>query len=159
MNKQASPVKSLDAFAKKLSQNGFQNAKVLAKKRMIGNAGTGSFFLDLIGGNKIKNSNAIKKMQTKLTDVDMKAGGAAYDFFNNRKSKRINNMKNMFVNEHIFDKGKNSFGSTDAVKIKSTGLLNPITKSRDKILPLVGGMTVANAITPKEPEDQSSRGE
>lgn len=65
-------------------------------------------------------------------------------------------MKNMFVNEHTFNKGLNSNGGTDAVKLKTTGLLNPLTKTKNAVFPFVGGMTVAGSVLPNTSKADNS---
>lgn len=143
MTRASTVIKNIDDLASVVKKSGIQNSKGVVNDAMFRNNGTGSFVLDFLTGNKLGKSKAYRNMQRKITDLDMRAGGKAYDFFDKRKSKALNSVKNSFVQDQEFLKKRN--GATDEyIKVKTTGLLNPISKTKEKVLPVVGSMTVAN---------------
>jgi len=147
MKKEASvPVKSIEDFASTLAKSGIKgDHKKIIDDTMFAKNGTGSMILDFLTKNKAGNNPTYKNFQRKLTDIDMKAGGKAYDFLDKRKGKISQSLKNSFVQEHdiLKNEGKNGLPS-EYIKVKSTGALNPLSKSKDKVVPFVGSMTLAN---------------
>ena len=147
MNKNASePVKSVLDFAKTMKRSGIKGSiKNNIDNAMLGNNGTGSMALDFITRKKIGSSNAYKNTQRKMTDIDMRAGGKAYDFLDNRKSRLANSLKKSLVQEHDILKKRGLNGLPDEyIKLKTTGILNPVSKTKNIALPFIGSMTVAN---------------
>lgn len=148
MNKNASePVKSVLDFAKTLKKSGIKgNFKGIIDNTMFEGNGTGSMLLDfLTRKNGSGLSKTYKNFQRKLTDVDMKVGGKAYDVLDKSKSRLANSLKNSLVQEHDILKRKGINGLPDEyLKFKTTGILNPISKTKNAVLPIVGSMTVAN---------------
>ena len=156
MNKNASePVKSVLDFAKTLKKSGIKgNFKGIIDNAMFEGNGTGSMILDFLTRNKAGTSNTYKNFQRKLTDMDMKVGGKAYDFLDKKKSSLANSLKNSLVQEHDILKRKGINNLPDEfIKVKTTGILNPISKTKDKVLPVIGSMTVANHLLANRKKD------
>ena len=88
MNKNASqPAKSVVDFAKTLKKSGIKgNFKGIIDNAMFEGNGTGSMVLDFLTRNKVGASKTYKNFQRKMTDIDMKVGGKAYDFLDNRNT-------------------------------------------------------------------------
>lgn len=156
MNKNASePVKSVVDFAKTLKKSGIKgNFKGIIDNAMFEGNGTGSMVLDFLTRKKVGATKTYKNFQRKMTDVDMRAGGKAYDFLGNRKSKLAQSLKKSLVQEHDVLRKKGINGLPDEfIKVKTTGLLNPISKTKDAALPIIGSMTVANHLLANKEED------
>lgn len=141
-------VNSINSFANTLSKNKVKgNHNKIINDALFANNGTGSFILDFLTRGKISKSSKYQSFQRKLSDVDMKLGGKAYDFFDNRKSKRLNSLKKSFIQEHDILKNKGKNGLADEyIKIKRSGLTTPLNKTKDSVLPMVGSMTIASKI-------------
>lgn len=156
MNKNASePVKSVLDFAKTLKKSGIKgDFKGIIDNTMFEGNGTGSMVLDFLTRNKAGASKTYKNFQRKMTDIDMKAGGKAYDFLNSKKSGLANSLKKSLVQEHDILKKKGIDNLPDEfIKLKTTGILNPISKTKDVVLPIVGSMTVANHLLANRKKD------
>lgn len=147
MNKNASdPAKSISDFAKTLKNSGIKgNLQDTIDGAMLNGNRTGSMVLDFLSRNKAGASSKYKNFQRKITDVDMKAGGKVYDFLDKGKSRISNSLKKSLVQEHDILKRKGINGRPDEfLKLKTTGLLNPISKTKNAVLPIVGSMAVTN---------------
>ena len=156
MNKNASqPAKSVVDFAKTLKKSGIKgNFKGIIDNAMFEGNGTGSMVLDFLTRKKVGASKTYKNFQRKMTDIDMKVGGKAYDFLDNRKSGLANSLKKSLVQEHDILKRKGVNGLPDEfLKLKTTGILNPISKTKDTVLPVIGSMTVANHLLTNKKKD------
>lgn len=156
MNRNANqPAKSVVDFAKTLKKSGIKgNFKGIIDNAMFEGNGTGSMVLDFLTRNKVGASKTYKNFQRKMTDIDMKAGGKAYDFLDNRKSRLANSLKKSLVQEHDILKRKGVDGLPDEfLKVKTTGILNPISKTKDAVLPVIGSMTVANHLLANKKKD------
>lgn len=152
MNNNASgPARSISDFAKTLKNNGIKgNLQDTVDNAMFGGNNTGSLVLDFLTRKKAGSSTKYKNFQRKLADMDMKAGGKAYDFFDKRKLK----LANSFVQNQDILKRKGVNGYADEIlRVKTTGLLNPIAKTKKVLFPIVGSMTVANHLLPDKKRD------
>lgn len=158
MNKKASAVaKSIGQFTKTLEQSGIKNANNIVDDVMFGKNGTGSMILDFLTRKQMGKNTGYKNIQRKLSDMDMKAGGKVYDLLDNRKSGFAKKLKNSLVNEHdiLYSAGTN--GVPDKyIKVKSTGLLNPISKTKDTVFPFVGSVATANFLLNKQKDGESN---
>ena len=65
-----------------------------------------------------------------------------------------NSLKKSLVQEHDILKRKGVNGLPDEfLKVKTTGILNPISKTKDAVLPVIGSMTVANHLLTNKKKD------
>lgn len=145
------PISSSAEILKELSRKGIKDGGKVLNDTYLGN-GTGSFILDFLTRGKVGNSKSYKNIQRKLFELDLKAGEKAYNFFDKRKSKKINAFKNGFVREDFF---KVPNGNSEYLKVKTPGISNPLAKTKDKVFPLVGSFTVANHLfKEKEGDDE-----
>lgn len=148
-------VGSLNSFKKTLANNGVKgNYQKIVDDALIGDNGTGSFILDFLTRGKIGKNEKYKQIQRTLSDADMRLGGKAYKFFNNRKSKGLNSLKKSFVSEHDILKNKGRNGALDEyVKIKRTGITTPISKTKNQVLPFAGTMAIGSMLSKNSPEE------
>lgn len=156
MDKSASqPAKSVLDFAKTLKKSGIKgNYRDIVDKTMFAGNGTGSMILDFLTRKKAGNKTAYKNFQRGLTNLDMKAGGKAYDFLDSKKSRVAGSLKKSLVQEHDILKRTGANGLPDEyIKLKTTGLLNPIAKTKKAVLPVIGSMTVANHLLADKKKD------
>jgi hypothetical protein len=147
-------VKSVDdvieAVARKTNSS-WDEAKKLVEQN-IHTSGSGSIFADIAAGGakKIKPlKKPIEKFQkgslNKLTDLDMKAGEKLRKKFPKKLGK-------MFENEVKVRSGDVTH------HFKTNQLTAPYIKTKDKVLPLVGGMTIANKLYPNEENKRDANG-
>lgn len=149
-------INSLNSFSKALKKNKVVgNHSKIIDDSLFSNNGSGSFVLDFLTRGKISKSKKYRDMQRKLSDLDMKLGGKAYDFLDKRKNKTLNSLKKTLVQEHDILKQKGIDGLSDEyIKLKRTGITNPISKTKDTVLPIVGAMTVGSKVFPGEKEEK-----
>lgn len=151
--------KSVSQFADILKANGVRAPKAAVDKALISKNTSGSFVLDFLTKNKLSRSSGYQRFQRKLADMDMKAGGKAYDFLDKRNGKVSKFAKNSLVQEHDILRGKGVNGTPDdLIRVKTTGILNPLAKAGDKAVPFVGSMALANLLlSEKEDGDKDVR--
>lgn len=157
MNKNASePAKSVVDFAKTLKKSGIKgNFKGIIDNAMFEGNGSGSMIIDFLTRKSKGNlPNTYKNFQRKLTDIDMRVGGKAYDLLDKSKSGIANSLKKSLVQEHDILKRQGVNGlPSEFLKIKTTGILNPISKTKKAVLPVIGSMTVANHLLADKERD------
>lgn len=157
MNNNASkPVKSVLDFAKTLKKSGIKgDFKNVIDNAMFAGNGSGSMIVDFLTRKSTGGlPNKYKNFQRKLTDIDMRAGGKAYDLLDKSKSRTANFLKKSLVQEHDILKRQGANGlPSEFLKVKTTGILNPISKTKNAVLPLVGSMTVANHLLADKERD------
>lgn len=147
------PAKSISDFAKSMKRGHIKGDYHAIIDKALLPDNSGSMILDFLSRKKIGTGSKYKKFQRKLSDIDMKAGGKAYDFLDKKNSKIANNIKRSLIQEHDISKNKNS---NDFLKVKSVGILNPVNNIKKKALPFIGSVTVANHLFGKE--DEGSNG-
>jgi len=162
MNKNASePAKSVVDLAKTLKKSGIKgNFKGIIDDTMFKGNGTGSMIIDFLTRKSKGNiPSTYRNFQRKLTDIDMRAGGKTYDLLNKSKLGIANSLKKSLVQEHDILKRKGVNGLPDEyLKVKTTGILNPISKTKNVVLPIVGSMTVANHLLADKKRDGDKNG-
>lgn len=158
MDKKATAVaKSIGQFAKTLEKSGIKNANKIVDDAMFAKNGTGSMILDFLTRKQVGKNTGYKNMQRKLADIDMKAGGKVYDFLDNRKSGIANSLKKSLVQEHDILHSVGTKGMPDKyIRVKSTGLLNPVAKTKDTVFPIVGSMATANFLLNKQKDGEKN---
>lgn len=151
MYKNASPTKSVVDFAKTLKKGGVRsNIKSVVDNALLPD-NSGSMILDFLSRGKVGNSKTYKSMQRKAVDIDMKLGGKAYDFLDSKKGKIAGKLKNTLVENTDVLKAKGTNGAPDSyLRVQRAGLLNPINKVKNSVVPFVGSMTIANHLLNKE---------
>ena len=142
---------------------GSKPASKIVDDLLFGNNGTGSFVLDKLVSKSNRRTgklaNNIKNAQRKIVDLDMKAGAKMHDIVGKGldKKEKLNTVDkirkgvaNSFVKEYAMDISKPK-GTTPGMqaKVNAGSLTEPIVKAKDKVVPLVGSMTVANALSTK----------
>ena len=151
MRKQAGvTAKSIDDLVDILNKAKVSNAKKLVDKAMFDDNGTGSFFLDMLN---LKNNNSLhkinkaySKMQRGLADMDMKSGYKAHKYLTNKKSRLSKSIGNSFISSHEFPI-ESIKGSPDKfIKVNSAKITQPITNTKNVVVPLAGTVALANAI-------------
>lgn len=147
-------VKSINELADTLRKSNVKgNINDVVDNTMFKNNGTGSLIIDLLAGKragKTKVMRAYNGMQRKLSDVDMKVGGKAYDLLDKRKSSLARGLKNSLLQEHDFLTDSIKGSPNKYIKVNTTGILNPVSKSKNAVLPLVGTFALADAISSKK---------
>lgn len=170
MDKEATVVaRNLRDFTKAVNRLPKQTGHKLGKKSRdivnsaVNGQGTGSFLIDFFGGGLKKKpavSKKINKIQRGAVDLDMRAGAKVHDFLRkgldkkekmNKFDKFRNGLSNQFVKEYNVKMAPSTNGVADInSKIKTTSLLNPVDKVKDKALPIIGGMAVADKLMPQQ---------
>lgn len=160
MDKKAGAVaKSIDQFADILSRNGIKNSKKIVDDAMFSKNGTGSMILDFLTRGRISNKTGYKNFQRKLADMDMRVGGKAYNVLDKRKSRLAKKIKNSLVQEHDILELMGKGDLPDRyLKVKTTGILNPVSKTKNTVFPLAGSIATANLLFNRKKEDGESNG-
>lgn len=142
---------------------GSKSATKVVDDLLFGSNKTGSVLLDMLvskSGKKTgKLANNIKKTQRKIADLDMRAGTKLHNVVSkglDKKEKlgRIDRLRkgvaNSFVKEYTMDISKPN-GLTHGVKanLETGSLLEPVSKVKDKALPLIGASAVTNSLATK----------
>lgn len=155
-------INDLKRAADKVYKGSASSSKVV-DNLLFGNNGTGSFILDKLVSTSNKRTgklaNNIKKAQRKIVDLDMKAGAKMHDIVSkgldkkdklNKADKIRKGVANSFVKEYTMNISKPK-GTTPGfqAKVNAGSLTEPIVKTKDKVIPLIGSATVANTLSTK----------
>lgn len=142
---------------------GKKSASKIVDDLILGKRGTGSFVLDkLVNSSKKRTgklANNINKTRMKISDLDMRAGAKMHNIIGKGLDKKENlkttdrlrkNIANSFSKEYTMNISKaNGINPGMQAKVNAGSLTEPIIKAKNKIIPLVGSMTVADSLSSK----------